>query len=516
MTLWPQRRTIDVVMMFCITPKKCVSLIMTDSPANNRVEQALRMARASVEHSSDGIAWITSDARIVEANPAYCRFFGFSREEMLQMRVSDIDPHYNAAVWPLHWEQLRKHKTLTFETESVSKSGNMVAVEVVANWVVFDEQEFNCAFLRDITQRRLAEQQLHLLETCVSRLNDVVLITEADTIDGDGPRIVFANDAFERMTGYSREQVIGQTPRILQGPKTSRVELDRIRAALAAFKPVRAQLINYTAAQAEYWIEIDIVPIANAGGQYTHFVAVERDITERKLAEQRKLEFVSTVSHELRTPLTSIRGSLGLIAGGVFGELPEKMQAMLKLAHDNSARLSSLINDLLDVQKMEAGMMQFDFAALPVAQLLRHAVESNLLYGQQLGVSIEIDGRMPPHSVRVDAGRMQQVLTNLLSNACKFSHPGGVVSVRARQIASRLRIEVQDFGPGIPDAFRGRIFQKFSQADSSDARAKGGTGLGLAIAREIVLHMGGEIGYDSSAGQGTVFYIDLPIVPAAA
>ncbi len=484
---------------------------MSNTTSSAQVEYALRMARASVEHSSDGIAWITRDARIVEANPAYCRFFGFTREEMLQMRIPDIDPHYNAEVWPRHWAQLREHKTLTFETESVSKSGEVIAVEVVANWVVFEDQEFNCAFLRDITQRRHAEQQLHLLETCVSRLNDVVLITEADTIDGNGPRIVFVNDAFERMTGYKREQVLGRTPRLLQGPKTSRSELERIRVALGEFKPVRAQLINYTVDHREYWIEIDIVPIANAGGAYTHFVAVERDITERKLAEQRKLEFVSTVSHELRTPLTSIRGSLGLLAGGVFGPLPEKMEAMLKLAHDNSARLSSLINDLLDVQKMEAGMMQFDYAVLPVATLLQQAVEVNLLYGQQLGVRIEIDGALPARLVRVDSGRMQQVLGNLLSNACKFSHTGGVVYVRAMQLGQRVRIEVQDFGQGIPESFRERIFQKFSQADSTDARAKGGTGLGLAIAREIVLHMGGDIGYHSVPGAGTVFHIELPV-----
>lgn len=479
---------------------------------NNLSEQALAMARASVEHASDGIAWIASDGRIVEANPAYCRFFGYSHDEMVQLRVPDIDPNFHETIWKQHWEQLRQQKTLTFETESFTKGGDMVAVEVVANWVMFDDQEFNCAFLRDITQRKLAEQQLHMLETCVACLNDIVLITEADAIDGVGPRIVFVNNAFERMTGYSREQVIGRTPRILQGPKTSRIELDRIRNALLERKAIRTELINYTKDHVAYWVEIDIVPINNVQGQCTHFVAVERDITERKLAEQRKLEFVSTVSHELRTPLTSIYGSLGLIAAGVMGELPDKVKTMITMAHNNSARLSSLINDLLDVQKMEAGMMQFDYALQPLAPLLLHAVDVNLLYGQNLGVAIEIEGSLPEQMVRIDAGRMQQVLTNLLSNACKFSHAGGRVVLRAMTQDNKAKIEVQDFGRGIPDVFRERIFQKFAQADSSDGRSKGGTGLGLAIAREIVIHMGGDISYRSVFGEGTVFIVELPLV----
>jgi PAS domain S-box-containing protein len=476
------------------------------------VARALQMARASVEHTSDGIAWITQDARIVEANPAYCRFFGYSRDELLTLRIPDIDPGYNANAWQLHWEALRKAGTLTFQSQSITKSGLMIDIEIVATLVVFDGEEFNCAFLRDITPRKQAEQQLRLLETCVEHLNDIILITEAEPLDGDGPRIVFANSAFERRTGYSREEVIGQTPRILQGAKTSRVELDRVKAALIKWQPIRAELLNYTKSGEEFWIELDIVPIANADGWFTHWVAVERDISERKREEQRKIEFISTVSHELRTPLTAIRGALGLINGGIFGNVPDQAKSMINMAHDNSERLSHLINDLLNVQKMEAGMMEFDIAILPLAPLLQEAILSNLSFGASLGVNMVLTEPIPQRAIRVDAGRFQQVLANLLSNACKYSNKGGTVYLRAIQVGQCIRIEVQDEGNGIPAAFRERIFQKFAQADASDSRARGGTGLGLAIAKEMVQKMGGTIDYVSTEGQGSVFFTEWPLM----
>lgn len=472
-----------------------------------------RMAYASVENTSDGIAWITEDARIVEANPAYCRFFGYSRDEMITLSIPDIDPNYDARVWPLHWQNLREQKRMIFETQSLTKTGETIDIEVVANLVEFDGREYNCACLRDITQRKQAERQLYLLQTCVPHLNDVVLITEAANESHDAPCIVYVNDAFERMTGYTRSEAIGQTPRILQGPKTSRIELDRIRSAIEKSQPIRAELINYHKNGTEYWIEIDIVPIFDADGKLAHLAAVERDITERKLQEQRKIEFVSTVSHELRTPLTSIRGSLGLLTGGVMGELPEKAMSLARLAHQNSERLSNLINDLLDVQKMDAGMTQFDFAEHALPRLLGDALATNLLFGQQLGVSMEIVGELPDCVLHVDGGRFQQVMSNLLSNACKYSPKERPVQVRAHCHGGRVRIEVCDYGKGIPEAFRQRIFQKFAQADSSDARQKGGTGLGLAISREIVLKMGGEIGYHSLPEQGSTFFVEFPVRP---
>ncbi|WP_218575835.1 sensor histidine kinase, partial [Pseudomonas yangonensis] len=244
------------------------------------------------------------------------------------------------------------------------------------------------------------------------------------------------------------------------------------------------------------------------------FIAVIRDIAERKRIEQMKNEFVSTVSHELRTPLTAIAGSLGLINGGALGEVPQAMRQMLSIAHSNSQRLSALINDLLDMDKLVAGKMHFDLQT----SLLQPLLEQTLLHNQPYAEQHQVQLRLQVESdaqVRVDAQRLAQVMANLLSNAAKFSPSGGQVVVRLQHCGEMMRVSVSDNGPGIPEAFKSRIFSKFSQADSGDTRQQGGTGLGLAICKEIIERMGGHIGFDSSPGLGATFWFELPVTGSA-
>ncbi|HEY9420409.1 MAG TPA: ATP-binding protein, partial [Thermoanaerobaculia bacterium] len=239
--------------------------------------------------------------------------------------------------------------------------------------------------------------------------------------------------------------------------------------------------------------------------------AVARDIQDRKRVEQMKNDFVSVVSHELRTPLTSIRGSLGLIAGGVAGELPEKAQTLVEIAAKNCERLVRLINDILDVEKIEAGTMGFRFAAQELMPLVEQAVEINRAFAEELGVELRIVESADGARVWADADRVLQVMTNLLSNAAKFSPRGGSVEIAAvRAEAGNLRVSVTDHGAGIPPEFQPRIFERFAQADSSSTRQKGGTGLGLSISKAIVERHGGRIGFESEPGVATTFTFELP------
>jgi PAS domain S-box-containing protein len=266
------------------------------------------------------------------------------------------------------------------------------------------------------------------------------------------------------------------------------------------------------------WLSWRATPAVERGLIY----GVARDIHEQKRTEQLKNDFVSVVSHELRTPLTSIRGSLGLIAGGVTGELPEKARALIEIAVKNCERLVRLINDILDVEKIESGQVGFRLAPVDLRAVAEQAVEGNRAYAEGYGVTLRLaeaaaDGITP--RVWGDADRLLQVITNLISNAVKFSPRGGEVGVAVTRVAGEVRVAVTDHGRGVSPEFRQRIFQKFAQADSSSTREKGGTGLGLSISRAIVERHQGRIGFTSEPGVATDFYFDLPewgVLPAEA
>lgn len=258
-------------------------------------------------------------------------------------------------------------------------------------------------------------------------------------------------------------------------------------------------------------VVIDGQKIINSEGVSIGAVTVIHNVTALKKTEKLKNEFVSIVSHELRTPLTSIRGSLGLLVSGVMGEFPEKANKLLEIANNNCERLLLLINDILDIEKIEAGKMDFQLKKYDINQIVAESVTANKMYADKFGVSIEMVPLTFSTPVYVDHGRLMQILANLISNACKFSLKGEKIIVSVKTINSGVRVSVTDNGSGIPPEFQSRIFQKFSQADSSDTRGKGGTGLGLNISKTIIEKMGGSINFVSKPGQGSTFYFDLPI-----
>jgi signal transduction histidine kinase/DNA-binding response OmpR family regulator len=229
-------------------------------------------------------------------------------------------------------------------------------------------------------------------------------------------------------------------------------------------------------------------------------------------AEKARLkdEFVATVSHELRTPLTSIAGALGLLTGNAAGTLPESAQRLAVIAYTNSQRLVRLLNDILDIEKMESGKAVFNFKRVEVRSLVEQTIEANRALAQACDVRIRLDAASAAFDVRADPDRLVQAVTNLLSNAIKFSPAGEDVVVAVETRGATVRISVRDRGHSIPEEFKRHIFEKFAQADATDARQKGGTGLGLSIVKEIVDRLDGAVGFEDAPGGGAVFHIDLP------
>lgn len=334
------------------------------------------------------------------------------------------------------------------------------------------------------------------------------------------------NKGAENMLGHSRHDLIGkQTPALLHVEEEviarAKELSDELKKPIEGFQ-VFVEKAECDGLEQREWtyihkngqqirVLLTVTAIRDEQQNLIGFLGVAEDIRERKRIEEMKNQFVSTVSHELRTPLTSISGALDLVMTKRFGELSEKGTLLLANAHRNSKRLNHLINDILDIEKIAAGDMHFDMHAQNLYELLMQSVEAIQHYAQELNVQVVLKEVATDVDVMVDKQRFMQVMANLLSNAIKFSPKNSSVTVNSNILDQKVVVNVIDQGAGIADSFRHKIFQRFSQADGTDQRVKGGTGLGLAICRELMQRMSGRIDFESTEGEGSRFYIELPI-----
>jgi PAS domain S-box-containing protein len=319
------------------------------------------------------------------------------------------------------------------------------------------------------------------------------------------------NHAAELLFGYAADELTGGNVKRLVKPKYH-ADFERDWSAMIASRaPLAGVLVrNPRRDGIDIVCEWTVTPLVNAEGQLISVIAQGRDVTAQMEAERLKKEFTSTLSHELRTPLTSIIGSLQLINAGVLGDVPKDVLELTEVAERNGQRLLDLINDLLDIEKIESGKLTLNPEVMRIDELVRESVLLNKGFGDRFKVRFEPRGTLSGSEVNADRKRLQQVMTNLLSNAAKFSPEGETVEITTEERETALRIGVHDRGPGIPEAFRARIFGRFNQADSTTSRQKGGTGLGLAICKRLIEMMNGRIGFEDRAGGGTTFWFELP------
>ena len=459
-----------------------------------------------------GMALVSLEGRWLEVNDALSEMFGYSREELLPLDFQTLThPDDLDADLALLGQVLAGDiPNYQMEKRYFRKDGTLIWAKL---WVslVRDRRGNPLHFvsqIRNITEERLAHQALERSETRLRGLFELSPIGIA-LIDLETGDYLDLNDSLLAPTGYTREQFVKLsywdiTPRKYMTQEHQAMQTLRKTGRYGPYEK------EYTRKDGSHYpVVVQGILMTDASGRDVVWTLVE-DISERKRLMRLKNEFVSTVSHELRTPLTSISGALGLVVGGALGEVPAEMQEMLQIAANNSQRLGQLVNDLLDMDKLLAGKMELKMATVDLAPVLTEAVKGMTAYAGSHGVTIRQSGDTALR-LHVDPARLIQVLNNLLSNACKHSPPKSEVELHCEEgPENSVIISVIDYGSGIPQAFRPRIFQKFAQADGSDSRAQGGTGLGLAICRELVEQMGGVIGYESEEGKGSHFWLRMP------
>jgi PAS domain S-box-containing protein len=478
--------------------------ITLDITAQKFAEEKFRLA---VESCPSGMVMIDSAGKIVMANGEIERLFGYPRVELIGQPVDILVPEN------LRPQHVRHRDAFTHNPEARRmgsgrdlfgrrKDGSEFPVEVGLNPIQTREGLHVLGVIVDITERTQAEEMFRLAVEAYP--SGMVMIDAAG-------RLEMVNSETEQLFGYRREELIGRPVDILV-PARLRSQHAGHREQFARQPEARRMGVNrdlfgVRKDGTEFPVEVGLNPIRTRKG--LHVLSVIVDISERKRIERLKDEFVSTVSHELRTPLTSISASLGLLTGAADVKLPEATKRLITIAHSNSQRLVRLINDILDIEKIESGKVAFRLQRVEVRSLIAQAIESSRALADGHGVRLRFE-ESPVYEARSDPDRLMQVVANLLSNAIKFSPPSADVVVAIESRGEHVRITVRDHGPGIPEDFRARIFEKFAQADSSNQRQGGGTGLGLSIVKQIVLRLGGDVGFSDPPGGGTVFHVDLP------
>jgi PAS domain S-box-containing protein len=466
--------------------------------------------RSFFEHSQNPMCVAGFDGLFIRANPIFEKLVGIGSDSLVTTPyLMLIHPEDQTKTMDA-LRQLAEKSTMSVTLENRIKSHDGSYRWVL--WSVSTDSEGQALYVsgNDIMDRRILEESQAKYVEIVRSSADAII-----SMDLDG-NILSWNPAAEKLLGYTAVEILGRSRRIIAPDEDPNSEVEILKIlregqTLEPFETVRRRSDGQN-----IHISLHVSPIFDHSGQFIGTSRIMRDISARKELDRMKSQFISTVSHELRTPLTSISGALGLLVGGVGGQLPDKAANLIQLAHKNSGRLTTLINDILDIEKIEAGEMRFRFETIKLESICKQNLETLQSYAEKYQVSYRFENSTPVNTpIRVDPDRFSQVLANLLSNAAKFSPPGASVILRVEQVNGNIVLSVIDFGRGISPEFLPRLFQRFAQEDAADTRAKGGSGLGLSISRALMERMSGTLAYIPGTPNGSIFQITMPVaVPA--
>ncbi len=474
------------------------------------------LINAIVDDAADGIITIDEHGKVLSFNHAASHIFGYLPSEMIGRNINMLMPEPYHSSHDSYLSQYMKTGNGSIigigrEVSGLRKSGEVFPMDLSVSEVMTGARSrIFSGIVRDITERKKAEADLRRSE---ERFNLAISGAKDGLWDLDiNNKISYHSPRWNSLIGLPEQESMEQAGSWAQHvhpddkPVVQKMMQDYLEGKIPEF------VCEYRVRHVDgyyIWILNRGILQRDEHGKVYRMVGIISDISKQKQVENLKSEFVSTVSHELRTPLTSIKGALGLVTGGATGEVNPQMKQMLDIAYKNSDRLLALINDLLDIEKIQSGKMEFNFQPQRLMPLIEQVVGNNQSYAAKYRVEYRIAHALPDVMLNVDGDRFIQVMANLLSNAAKFSHEGGIINIEVQRHNGMIRTSVIDYGEGIPTQYQARIFEKFTQADSTDTRHKGGTGLGLSISKAMIESMHGRIGFASKAGSGTTFFIDF-------
>ena len=490
-------------------------------------EARIRLQQAALDAAANMIVITDRNGIIQYVNPAFCNATGYSADEVTGQQTSILNSGlHDAAFYRAIWDTVLEGQPWEGELNNRRKDGSIYPEQmtitpiseagVISHFV---------AIKRDISEEVRTRTRLKLVETAIQETEQGILITDADP-NGQGPTIQYVNAGFSRITGYSSDDAVGQRTGILRGPETDPVQVAQFTQALAAGLGFSME-INYRRKDGSpYLAELHYSPVHDEQGQQNHFIGLISDIGPRKEAEaalrnardqalensRLKSEFLSTMSHEIRTPMNGIIGMTDLLLDTTLD--PEQRE-FTGIVRDSANALLTIINDILDFSKIEAGKLDIEITDFSPVNVVEGTVDLLVSKAREKKLSLMsfVDPALPKR-LRGDPTRLRQVLLNLIGNAVKFTTNGSVELVALQErngTRPKVRFEIRDTGIGISAAVQGRLFQSFTQADSSTTRKYGGTGLGLAISKRLVELMGGEIGVISEENKGSTFWFTLPL-----
>jgi PAS domain S-box-containing protein len=483
--------------------------------------------RIILSAAGDGILTIDGGGAIDSLNPAAEHIFGYASAEVTGKHVGILTPvehKYQIREFVEKYLKVPVPRASGYRAEVIGlhRDGRRIPLELAADeFFLHGRQMFACV-LRDITKRKEIEGQLQKLSRAVEQSPVSIVITSRDGT------IEYVNPRFVEMTGFTLDESVGQNPRIQKTGVHDDDFYKNLWETILAGDLWHGEFFNRKKNGETYWEHTLIAPVRGAKGEITHFVAIKEDITEnRRVAEElraakesaeaanrAKSDFLANMSHELRTPLNSVIGFSGILKKEFYGKLNEKQSEYVRYIGESGKHLLGLINDILDLSKVEAGKMKLEAAPVAVTNVIQASVAMmrERALKNDIGLSVEI-GPGLEETIEADERKVKQILFNLLSNAVKFTPAGGSVTVAASKEEDAVRICVEDTGIGIKAEDMTKLFTEFTQLESTYTKQHEGTGLGLALSKKLVELHGGRIWAESEAGTGSRFFFTLPSRP---